>query len=384
VYYTNRIKDINRLSTDLTSSMILYCNMANNFDEMSQIVESLNVLRDYLINAKNPHQAQLMRGNHKVKDYFKYLGKEYSKEGTVPMETSNLVSKLDKIISMQVYGQYSKDAGTVKLFGKEISVTKGLGFIGTMTTLNGMFLNGLAGAANVMNNKIQIRLEAWAGEFFNFKNLLWAEGTYTKYTLPNAMEIGKREKQNKMALFMEVFNIGQDFETRIREFELHRKTKLGRAISTDTGFLFNNMGEHYSHLIIGLSLANAYKMKDPNGKETDLWEALEVKELKGNKDSKEGSGKVYTLVVKEGYTKLDGSKFTDDDIIKFTMKNGAIYGRLNGYYTKDDMTAFQATAIGKLVFMFKKHVIPMMQRRLQKSHYDYILDTVTEGFYRTF
>jgi hypothetical protein len=270
VYYTNRIKDINRLSTDLTSSMFLYCNMANNFDEMSQIVESLNVLRDYLTNAKNPHQAQLMKGNHKVKDWFKYMGKEYSKDGIVKMETSNIIAKFDKIIEMQVYGKYSKDAGTINLFGKEISVTKGLGFIGTMTTLNGMFLNGLAGAANVINNKTQIRLEAYASEFFNKWDLLKAEGIYAKYTLPNAMEIGKRVKTNKMALFMEVFNIGQDFETRIRDFEMHRKTKLGRAISMDTGYLFNNMGEHYSHLIIGLSLASAYKMKDPSGKETNL------------------------------------------------------------------------------------------------------------------
>jgi hypothetical protein len=167
----------------------------------------------------------------------------------------------------------------------------------------------------------------------------------------------------------------QNQESDIRNFEMHKSNRFIRGLESDTLFIFNNLGEHYSHYRLGLSLASAYKMKDTEGKETDLWEALDV--IKEN-----GVGR---LVIKDGYTKPDGSKFTEEDVNKFMNKNAAIYERLNGIYNKDDQAMFQRTAIGKLVFMFKKHMIPMMiNRRLQKANYDYRLDAVTEGFYRTF
>jgi len=60
--------------------------------------------------------------------------------------------------------------------------------------------------------------------------------------------------------------------------------------------------------VSGLAMLSKIKMKDSSGKEVDLIDAMEVVPFKGT-DLKFG-GK---LVVKKGYTKLDGSEFTNKD-----------------------------------------------------------------------
>jgi len=97
------------------------------------------------------------------------------------------------------------------------------------------------------------------------------------------------------------------------------------------------------------------------------------------------TGNIARLVIKKGYTKTDGTAFNDADVGKFSRKSLAVYQRLNGIYNKDDMAMAQRNALAKLFFMFKKHIVPqMINRRWQQANYDYNLDAVTEGFYRTF
>jgi hypothetical protein len=95
----------------------------------------------------------------------------------------------------------------------------------------------------------------------------------------------------------------------------------------------NNAGEHWMQNRTSLALANTYKMKSPQGKIVSLWDAMEVVYLDNNK--KTGA----KLQIKEGYTKEDGSAFTNDDIIKFSRKNAAINQRMHGIYNKADRSA---------------------------------------------
>ena len=98
----------------------------------------------------------------------------------------------------------------------------------------------------------------------------------------------------------------------------------------------NNAGEHWMQNRTSLALADAYKMKAPNGKIVSLWDAMEVVPI--DKNNKKAGAK---LQLKQGYTKADGSAFTQDDIIKFSRRSAAINQRMHGIYNKADRSAVQ-------------------------------------------
>lgn len=127
-----------------------------------------------------------------------------------------------------------------------------------------------------------------------------------------------------------------------------------------------------------LALADAYKMKAPNGKIVSLWDAMEVVPIDPN--NKKAGAK---LQVKAGYTKEDGTEFTKEDIIKFSRKSAAINQRMHGIYNKADRSAVQRLAIGRMGLMFRKWIKSSLNRRFKSATYNYDLDAWTEGYYET-
>ena len=127
-----------------------------------------------------------------------------------------------------------------------------------------------------------------------------------------------------------------------------------------------------------LALADAYKMKSPEGKIVSLWDAMEVVPIDIN-NKKAGA----RLQLKQGYTKADGSAFTQDDIIKFSRKSAAINQRMHGIYNKADRNAIQRLAVGRMAIMFRKWIKPSLNRRFKSATYNYDLQSWTEGYYNT-
>lgn len=127
-----------------------------------------------------------------------------------------------------------------------------------------------------------------------------------------------------------------------------------------------------------LALADKYEMKDPDGNIVSLWDAMEVVYIDPN--NKELGAK---LQVKKGYTKKDGTAFTQDDIIKFSRKTAAINQRMHGIYNKLDRSAVQRLAIGRMGMMFRKWIKPSLNRRFKSTTYNFDIEEWTEGYYRT-
>lgn len=170
----------------------------------------------------------------------------------------------------------------------------------------------------------------------------------------------------------------QEYEQDVREVNFDRKTWFSRMFSTSTLFFMNNAGEHWMQNRTSLALADAYKMKAPNGKIVSLWDAMEVVPI--DKNNKKLGAK---LQLKQGYKKADGSDFTQDDIIKFSRRSAAINQRMHGIYNKADRSAIQRLAIGRMGMMFRKWIKPSLNRRFKSASYNYDLDAWTEGYYRT-
>ena len=374
IYFT-KLKEgesANDLSTDIVSTLTAYAAMANDFDEMNKVIDVLELGRDLL----RERQIIQTQGGKPLVEKFKAVGRKVEGKLTKEGEATRFVQRLNDFFEMQVYGRYMADEGT---FGKtNIDKGKVANFVNRVTSMNNLALNVLSGISNVATGTVMMRIESFAGEFFNEKNTITADRIYGQSLPEYLAEIGSRVKTSKLALWDELFNVMQEYEQDIREVNFDRKSWFSRMFNTSTLFFMNNAGEHWMQNRTSLALADAYKMKAPDGKIVSLWDAMEVVPI--DKNNKKAGAK---LQLKQGYTKADGSAFTQDDIIKFSRKSAAINQRMHGIYNKADRSAVQRLAIGRMGMMFRKWIKPSLNRRFKSATYNYDLDTWTEGYYRT-
>lgn len=374
IYFT-RLKEgesANDLSTDIVSTLTAYAAMANDYDEMNKVIDVLELGRDLL----RERQITQTQGGEPLVEKFKAVGRKIESKLTEKGEATRFVQRLDDFFEMQVYGRYMADEGT---FG-ETNIDKGkvANFINRVTSMNNLALNVLSGISNIVTGKVMMRIESFAGEFFNEKNTITADRIYGQFLPAYLAEIGNRVKTSKLALWDELFNVMQEYEQDVREVNFDRKTWFSRMFGTSTLFFMNNAGEHWMQNRTSLALADAYKMKAPDGKIVSLWDAMEVVPI--DKNNKKSGAK---LQLKQGYTKADGSAFTQDDIIKFSRKSAALNQRMHGIYNKADRSAVQRLAIGRMAMMFRKWIKPSLNRRFKSATYNYDLDAWIEGYYRT-
>lgn len=374
IYFT-KMKEgesANDLSTDIVSTLTAYAAMANDFDEMNKVIDVLELGRDLL----RERQITQTQGGKPLVEKFKAVGRKVESILTKKGEATRFIQRLNDFFEMQVYGRYMADEGT---FGKtNIDKGKVANFVNRVTSMNNLALNVLSGISNVATGTVMMRIESFAGEFFNEKNTITADRIYGQSLPEYLAEIGSRVKTSKLALWDELFNVMQEYEQDVKEVNFDRKSWFSRMFNTSTLFFMNNAGEHWMQNRTSLALADAYKMKAPDGKIVSLWDAMEVVPI--DKNNKKAGAK---LQLKQGYTKADGSAFTQDDIIKFSRKSAAINQRMHGIYNKADRSAVQRLAIGRMGMMFRKWIKPSLNRRFKSATYNYDLDTWTEGYYRT-
>lgn len=374
IYYTKlrEGEHLNDISTDATSTLIAYASMAMDFNEMSKIIDILEIGRDII----RDRDVTVTQGERQLKERINLFGVKIENPLTKQGRESRISKRLDYFFDMQVYGRYMEDEGT---FGNtKIDKGKAANFLNMITSLTTMAGNILASLSNVFTGDIMMKIEASAREFFNFSNMFKADRIYGSNLPEFLAEIGNRVKTSKLALWCELFNVVQEYEKDIREINFDRKTWFSRMFGMSTLFFMSNAGEHWMQTRTSLALADAYKMKAPNGKIVNLWDAMEVVPI--DKNNKRLGAR---LQVKSGYTKEDGSEFTKEDIIAFSRKSAAINQRMHGIYNKADRNAMQKMALGRMAIMYRKWLKPSLNRRFKSLNYNRDLDAWTEGYYLT-
>lgn len=376
IYYTKLRKgeSIDDISTDIVSTLSAYAAMANDFNQMNKVIDVLELSRDML---RDNLEVGKTRGEKSLKEKFTTMGRTIESKVLKPKDSRRIIERLNDYFEMQVYGRYIADEGT--FFGENgPDKAKVADFVNRVTALNSLAINVLSGVSNVTTGTVMMRIESFSGEFFNELDTIWADKEYSKAMIPFLGEIGNRVKISKMALWDELFNVLQDYETDLREMNFDRKTWFSRLCNTKALFLTNNAGEHWLQNRTSLALAHKFKMKAPNGTIVNLWDAMEVVYIDPNNKSLGAK-----LQVKDGYTKKDGTAFTKDDIIKFSRKVAAINQRMHGIYNRIDRSAVQRLAIGRMAMLFRKFIKPSLNRRFKSATYNFDLDHATEGYYMT-
>ena len=371
IFYISKSKDekIETYSEDVTGAMIVYADMANRYGQMKEILDILEISRDVL---KTRDIVQDEDGKSLIesvgKGMFKLI-KPFTKKG----ENSNIYDKYSDFMDMQVYQKTRNDSGHIG----RISLNKMASSLMFLTSLKALGVNLLQGSANLINGLSQGTIEAIGGRHYSVKDLFKADLIYSKHLPGLLSNLGNRQKNDKLSLWNQRFNVTQDHESRVISNDFHKKTWLGRLANTSSFFLFSSMGEHFLSLRTSLALSETTKVL-LDGEESSLFNAMEIEYFDENDKSLGGN-----LVVKEGATTLDGSPISERFLRDFGNKSKKINRNLNGTYNEVDKAAAHKYVMGRLVLMFRKWMADYWNNRYGKKYFSHELDDDIEGYYRT-
>lgn len=370
IFFTKKIERASDLSHDTVSTLIMFADMAFNYSNMSEIVDSLEVGREVMLNQRT---ASAQKANKPVVSTVKEFGRTVVQN--LNKEETNFAKAYNNLLDTQLYGRYLKDEGTIG--GTKVDVQKAASFWNKLSSLNQLALSGLAAMAAAAQDISNINLEAVAGEFFTAGELFKADRTYFS-NLPALLgEMGNDIKTSKLSLFLEKFDVLHDYENEVKQLSFG-KGRFKKAMSTNSLYFMLRMGSHWGETRTAIAQAMHMKLHDASGNTYTLWDALEKKYI-------DSSHPEYgaTLEIKEGLLKEDGTPLTKDDLEKFKNRCLALNQRLYGIYNQADKNALQTLAIGKMAFLYRNWLIPAFNRRFGASNYNLMLDSETEGYYRT-
>lgn len=372
IYYTKlgRDEDINDVSTDAVSTLIAYASMATEYNELNKIVNTLELGRDL---ARGMNVQETQSGNV-LTQQFEVFGRRIEQVLTKRGSQSRILDRLDDFFSMQIYGKLERDAGT---FGKsKVDKQKAATLLNRLVSMCNTAFSITLGVSNVATGTIMLNTEAASGQYFNKRELAKAEKIYWQYLTGKLGEIGSRIKTNKLDLWNELFDVQQDYDQSIKRTNFDRKSLVSKIFGDKAMYFLTQGGEHYLDTKTSLALAMRYKMKDSRGNVVSLWDALDVRYIDAN-NPKLGA----ELVVKEGYTKLDGTEFTSTDLFEFGRRSAYVVQHMNGIYNQQDKNAAQATVVGKLAMIYRNWIKPSLNKRFKQSAYNFDAQNWTEGYY---
>lgn len=391
IYYNNfKEEDSENMSEDAVSTLAAYASKAIEYKHLNEIISFIELEKIAL------RERELPSTDGKLKVLNMFNRSQYKNDGSVLEDnvvyhkdngTSNVYKMFDAWVDMQFYGRWRNREGSIG--DTKISTSKVIDMFNKKTAIASMSLNLLNGISNVMTGVAQTRIETIVGSFaegyVGVKDMAKADTEYTKNMMPFIAEIGNRTKSSKLALFSEMLNISQAYEEDISELNW-RKDTWAKRLSMDSALSFiQKSGEHYMSHRMGLAIAIHTKLKDRNGNEKTLWDALKVVYLQEDGSYSSENKKLGGKLILDGeYTLNDKEfKFEGEDLYKLERKIAGINEKIHGIYNKQDANIIQKYAVGRLVYMFRKWIPAAIDKRFMDTQYNYDTEEWKEGYYRT-
>jgi len=363
------------MTDDVAMSIIAYASMGYEYDELNQVLAMLENARYMSMNREIQQKSGWQKLVERVKTGNTEDDLSYDEPFTKKQMHTNIQKALDDFFQMHLYGKLEKQEGG--LLGTRVSARKVSNAVNAAASYSQMAFNLQQRLSNVGAGMMNIAVETAGKGAFTAANFAWATKEYMKHSGRRILETGALESRDKLSLFAERYDLHQNNGKVNKSFT---KSRASRTFNTNLMFAGLNMGEDFLALTTALAIAKntGVKYKDANGnwKNTNLWDAFEVKY-----SGPDNTG-AY-LQIKDGYVMADGSPIDKQAEEKFAKLVIGTNFRLQGIYNSDDKSAIQQYAFGSLVMMYRKWMHPAIVRRYGKAGYNPLTGQEGEGYWRT-
>ena len=369
VLFSQRM-DPKEVSLDLLSSVVRFDGAATRYHEANNLMALGEAILE-TVQTNSPVKMD-SKGEKMLDRFAKKYGITGIEQYAKKHNGNNVATLLEAFIDMQIYGRMQNDEST-EILGRTVDFGKLannlIGFA-SFTQIGG---NPMLSLANSLQARSMALTEAAAGEFFTLKE--WRQ-SYIDYRIKYLPDfISDFNKPMKETVIGQLFDLYDPIQGEYRD-KFGRKLSMSaakKAFSSDSWFFLQYLGEHEVQMRTMLSYMRRVKAKGPKGIQVPLINAYE---LDANKK----------LKLKDGYTIDHLGKTDATGLVPVDVQNTlhAINKRLHGVYNDFDKPILERAAVGRLIMMYRKFVVPGLKKRYKKHGFDHELGSFTEGTYRTF
>lgn len=366
VFFTRTLSNPLDLSLDLTRSVTLFAEMAENFKTMSQL---------------GPELLTIQKGLAE-KNYVKGKFKKQEMKGSQSMD----YKILDVMIDQFVYGIAKKDV-EITIGGKTFSASKIIDKLTSYIRTNNLALNLTTSIAGYLKGSVDSILEDIVGQYSTMESKNWARQEYFKNLPEVSTEILSHQKNNKMHLILQLANVIELSKT----LKNTNKSKfISEALSKDLLFinyktadyaikgrttlaiLDNNRlynGKFYNKL----EFTNLLKKQNKTEKEiNELWKSIQDKSFYNAFEVVDKK-----LVVKKEFE----SVITEGIQNKVFSQVEHVTNIVDGTISETDRGALSRTIYGQFPLMHRGWFINTIDTRFRKERVNFLTGQNEIGMY---
>lgn len=405
--YMRKLKDMRDMSTDFTGAMQAFYGMALNYAKLNEIIDLMEITRSYI---KYQRPVNVVESGKPVTWNWRTITQHYKENLAILGAESNIGAVIDNYFQSALYGK-RKARETMNVAGMNIDYGRITDSLRDYSGTLGLGLNIFCALSNIAVGKIQQWIEAYAGEYFTYKDYAKAQVQYFSMLPSYLAELSSPIKKSKLGLLMQRYDpTGEMFS------DLTKRKHYSNALMSIIGngeFFHIGMsgGEHMLRCTTMLARLNNIKLRvdGENGKEISLLEALETKtengitslvlkpnlwyqvpEMEVDKKRSKNGNTVYKYVMekdpkhpKRQRRKMKWVQYTDERDRQTERALKKVNDLLNGSFTDDDAGTIQRWWWGRLVMQFRRWMPKHYERRFARAHWDDDLQERVEGYYNT-
>lgn len=362
-------------SLDLAASILLYGKGARHYEARSQMVHTSRfVLKSF---GENPPVKTNSLGKQIISRAAQSIGIDLKEKKE--SHESNLYSMAAQLVDVHIYGKTRQSVEfKVPIINKKLSLDKLANSLMSFASLTQIAYNPMLAVANSLQAQSQLFMEAIGGE--HFSKGAWGKALveYNKYELSGdfVKDMSEPYKKTFIGQLTEMYDVlqGEHVDQFGRNVSM---PGIKQHMNLGIGYMAMRKGEHRATTMALIAKLEDTKVVDRNGDRISLYEAY--------KRQWERQGREGIL----GLDDVDLSQLgqvTGDGTTSFTITKElhGINKRMHGVYNSFDRELAQRTAVGRLVFMYRKFFLPGVKRRFKATGYNLETGHVDEGIYRTF
>jgi hypothetical protein len=368
IFYINRLKDQEELLKDFSGALQHLAGTAVNYSCMKEVQGTVEFMGDFI---KGQAVSDMDKKGNKTAEKIADNGITVFKQLKKKAAATNTLDIINGFIDEHLYGVKLKDHGPLsKLFLNLINYT----------SKRSLAVNVKGAISNDLVGELQMIIEAAGGEFFGFRDLLYAHGKVFKNNTAGAAGSLKDYFNNDKNSLQNL--ITQRFDPQVEGFskDAHKKyfnNPLRHLLAEDYTFIMYGMGEHLIHQEVMYAVLHNTKVK-LNGKKVNLVDVLTKTEtVDGN----------ARLTWKEGttYVNDNGAEVPMDEKFLDKVTNVIRYCNqtCHGSMSEEDRGIMHQRLTGRAILNLRQWMVEHYSRRYRGSHKDMTLGQDVEGYYWT-
>ena len=382
IFYNTKFEDPNLVSTDLTRSITLYAEMAENFKQKGIVA----------------NKAENIKRQLGERTYIK-------KESPVPGVQSNEYAALKVLINSEVYGikerdltvtvpenkftKKVKDITNIDVSGKILSMRKLSNIFQKYISTNNLALNIITSNAGAIKGTIDARIEDSAGDYTTIESKKWADKEFFKNLPLVFSQIGKKHQTNKMHLVFSYNNV-VSLNSMLANANKNKLAKT--ALDGDSLFINYRASDYFVKGKVTLAIYDNHRLY--NGKFLDKKQFIKIKE-KENIDRKQINKEWKSLktTLYDAYDVIEGKlqiKKEYENIVTEQLEN-SVAGKIehlahyvDGTLSEGDRGELARSILGGFLLMHRGWFVNMVDSRFQTKKINFLTEKEEQGHYPAF